>query len=87
MGGMGSNGAKNEVGRGEWDPMRGTRVRNGVGEGGYRTPPPLEGPINLFFIQILSLKTFLTFTFHEHFQNILTIIIWIQNEAPIASQT
>ena len=40
-----------------------------------------------FLIQMLSLRTFSASTLHKHFRNVLTIIIWIQNEAPKASQT
>ena len=40
-----------------------------------------------FLIQMLSLRTFSASTLHKHFRNVLTIIIWIQNEALTASQT
>ena len=40
-----------------------------------------------FFIQMLSLRTFSAYKLHKHFQNVLTITIWIQNKAPTASQT
>ena len=40
-----------------------------------------------FWIQMMTMRTFLACTLHKHFQNVLTIIIWIQNEAPTVSQT
>ena len=41
----------------------------------------------LFWIQMMTMRTFSACTLHKHFQNVLTIIIWIQNEAPTISQT